>query len=90
MIAERSFEMDNTDNTDAFKFSLDLLNIICAAAGDPEGKLTPIELVAKIRRMRGALQHVLDEEMSNEKAVYEFGGYTLGEEIRTKITDALK
>jgi len=83
-------EQINTDNADTLNAALRLIADIREAAGDPEGKLMQDELVAKIRRMRGALQHVLDEEMSNEKAVYEFGGYTLGEEIRTKITDALK
>ncbi len=80
----------NTDNTATLAGALRLIADIRAAAGDPEGKLMQDELVERIRRMRGALRHVLDEEMSNEKAVYEFGGYTLGEEIRTKITDALK
>lgn len=83
-------EQINTDNADTLAAALRLIADIREAAGDPEGKLMQDELVAKIRRMRGALQHVLDEEMSNEKAVYEFGGYTLGEEIRTKITEALQ
>jgi CHASE3 domain sensor protein len=83
-------EQINTDNADTLNAALRLIADIREAAGDPEGKLMQDELVAKIRRMRGALQHVLDEEMSNEKAVYEFGGYTLGEEIRTKITEALQ
>ena len=83
-------EQIHTDNTATLAGARRLIADIRAAAGDPEGKLMQDELVERIRRMRGALRHVLDEEMSNEKAVYEFGGYTLGEEIRTKITDALK
>lgn len=83
-------EQINTDNADTLNAALRLIADIREAAGDPEGKLMQDELVAKIRRMRGALQHVLDEGMSNEKAVYEFGEYTLGEEIRTKITEALQ
>ena len=50
--------MDNTDNADAFKFSLDLLADICAAAGDPEGKLMHDELVKRISRMREALEKI--------------------------------
>ena len=88
-----SFEMDeqiHTDNADTLNAALRLIADIREAAGDPEGKLMQSELVARIRRMREALHEILDEAMSDEKAVAEFGGYTLDEEIRTKITDALK
>lgn len=46
----------NTDDTAKLNFAIDFLDRIFAAAGDPEGKLTPIELVERISRMREALK----------------------------------
>lgn len=52
--------MDNihTDNTDTLNAALRLLADIREAAGDPEGKLTQDELVARIRRMRETLTEI--------------------------------
>lgn len=48
----------NTDDTETLNKALRLLVNIREAAGDPEGKLTLIELVARIRRMREGLKEI--------------------------------
>lgn len=50
--------MENTDDTETLNKALRLLVKISAAAGDSEGKLTLIELVGRIRRMREALTEI--------------------------------
>ena len=51
-------EQINTDNADTLNAALRLIADIREAAGDPEGKLMQDELVAKIRRMRKALEKI--------------------------------
>lgn len=46
----------NTDNAEALNAALRLIADIRESAGDPEGKLMQDELVARIRRMREALE----------------------------------
>ena len=48
----------HTDNTETLTGALQLIADIREAAGDPEGKLTQDELVARIRRMRITLRRI--------------------------------
>ena len=80
----------NTDDTETLNKALRLLVKISKAAGDLEGNLTLTELVARISRMREALEEILAEEMTDHKSLEEFGGFMLPDELRNKIKEALK
>lgn len=81
---ERSFEMAiYTDNSAALAASLCLIAEIRAAAGDPEGKLMQDELVRKIRRMRCALEAIVEHKDPSTK-------YGLAARIASEALDPLK
>ena len=60
----------HTDNTVTLNAALRLLANIREAAGDPEGKLMQDELVAKINRMREALEGIMKVPENQSQHVY--------------------
>lgn len=73
----------HTDNTDTLNSVLRLLADIRKAAGDPEGKLMQDELVRKIRRMRCALEVIVEHKDPSTK-------YGLAAKIASEALDPLK
>ena len=80
---QMSQEQIHTDNTETLNAALRLIADIREAAGDPEGKLMQDELVRKIRRMRCALEAIVEHKDPSTK-------HGLAAKIATDALDPLK
>lgn len=66
----RQSQQIHTDNTATLNAALRLLANIREAAGDPQGKLMQDELIAKINRMREALEGIMNVPENQSQHVY--------------------